>query len=233
MLQHSARVMAPLDKLFAFAGDGNVLAVCRSAAALVSSNINSQLTSELRHTYLFPYEARSRAARDATVLQLELQASEFSTSSLRSILNSALETRQTIDWHAEHQYQRPYRGLAFLPSRPGTFALSQAATRRGFCSSSAVKPVTSVAQTHCIRVRPGETLRLLSRGLANGKTTSTASTPSAPPAAADAVYNLPNAVSAARLLLGPVIGYWLLQGHHEAATVALAVAGVRTHCARR
>ncbi|EFJ51896.1 hypothetical protein VOLCADRAFT_103401 [Volvox carteri f. nagariensis] len=43
--------------------------------------------------------------------------------------------------------------------------------------------------------------------------------------AADAVYNLPNAVSAARLLSGPVIGYWLLQGHTEAAAVALAISG--------
>ncbi|GLC43188.1 hypothetical protein PLESTB_000852700 [Pleodorina starrii] len=50
--------------------------------------------------------------------------------------------------------------------------------------------------------------------------------PSPPPvAAADTVYNMPNAVSAARLLSGPVIGYWLLQGHYEAATVALAISG--------
>jgi hypothetical protein len=41
------------------------------------------------------------------------------------------------------------------------------------------------------------------------------------------VYNLPNAVSAARLLSGPVIGLWLLQGHYQAAVVALAISGVR------
>ncbi|KAG2427301.1 hypothetical protein HXX76_012497 [Chlamydomonas incerta] len=43
--------------------------------------------------------------------------------------------------------------------------------------------------------------------------------------AADPVYNLPNAVSVARLVSGPVIGYWLVQGHYEAATLALAVSG--------
>ncbi|KAG2484686.1 hypothetical protein HYH03_016515 [Edaphochlamys debaryana] len=39
------------------------------------------------------------------------------------------------------------------------------------------------------------------------------------------VYNLPNAVSVARLVSGPIIGMWLLQGHYAAATVALLVSG--------
>ncbi|GIL80764.1 hypothetical protein Vretimale_9133 [Volvox reticuliferus] len=56
-----------------------------------------------------------------------------------------------------------------------------------------------------------------------GANSSSDKTPS--PAAADVVYNLPNAVSAARLVSGPVIGYWLLQGHYEAATIALAISG--------
>ncbi|KAG2432329.1 hypothetical protein HYH02_013049 [Chlamydomonas schloesseri] len=49
--------------------------------------------------------------------------------------------------------------------------------------------------------------------------------PAAAATAADPVYNLPNAVSVARLVSGPVIGYWLVQGHYEAATLALAVSG--------
>ncbi|GIL65817.1 hypothetical protein Vafri_19441 [Volvox africanus] len=46
-----------------------------------------------------------------------------------------------------------------------------------------------------------------------------------PPTSPDAIYNLPNAVSAARLVSGPVIGFWLLQGHYEAATIALGISG--------
>lgn len=53
------------------------------------------------------------------------------------------------------------------------------------------------------------------------------STASSSKPAADPVYNLPNAVSVARLVSGPLIGYWLVQGHYEAATLALAVSGVR------
>ncbi|GLI71026.1 hypothetical protein VaNZ11_016143 [Volvox africanus] len=45
------------------------------------------------------------------------------------------------------------------------------------------------------------------------------------PTLSDAVYNLPNAVSAARLVSGPLIGFWLLQGHYEAATIALGISG--------
>ena len=44
--------------------------------------------------------------------------------------------------------------------------------------------------------------------------------------AADLVYNVPNAVSMARLVSGPVIAYWMLQGQTELATVALLVSGV-------
>ncbi|KXZ43223.1 hypothetical protein GPECTOR_97g761 [Gonium pectorale] len=43
--------------------------------------------------------------------------------------------------------------------------------------------------------------------------------------AADPIYNLPNAVSLARLVSGPVIGVWLLQGHYQTATIALAISG--------
>eukprot|EP00198_Chlamydomonas_reinhardtii_P009736 XP_001699073.1 phosphatidylglycerophosphate synthase-like protein [Chlamydomonas reinhardtii] len=67
--------------------------------------------------------------------------------------------------------------------------------------------------------------RLLgSREPAQDQVPSTSTASSSKPAA-DPVYNLPNAVSVARLVSGPLIGYWLVQGHYEAATLALAVSG--------
>lgn len=43
--------------------------------------------------------------------------------------------------------------------------------------------------------------------------------------AADLIYNIPNAVSMARLVSGPVIAYWMLHGQVELATAALLVSG--------
>ncbi|PNH04862.1 putative cardiolipin synthase 1 [Tetrabaena socialis] len=69
---------------------------------------------------------------------------------------------------------------------------------------------------------PGSISSNSSSGSSNG---SGSSPQAAASSSAHPVYNLPNAVSAARLVSGPVIAVWLLQGHYEAATVALAISG--------
>lgn len=150
-------------------------------------------------------------------------------------------TQQQQQQHNRQPIVRPphalgARGLSF---QTGTAAGGNVGVRRLWPPPAGLSPVTpSQKAAHAVSpaVRLCHSAPPPKEEPTKPPAGAAASTPAGAAAAAAAsaphpVYNLPNLVSVARLVSGPVIGTWLYQGHFQVAMVALAVSGVSNQAA--
>ncbi|GFR51357.1 hypothetical protein Agub_g13780 [Astrephomene gubernaculifera] len=120
----------------------------------------------------------------------------------------------------------PYsNSLPLLRPRPNTPAAVAAATALQRSLSTSRAPCDAPNSPSPSPSSQSSLEQQQQQSLGSGTSSPAAPKAAAPAVPADPIYNLPNAVSAARLVSGPVIAVWLLQGQYEVATVALAISG--------